>query len=466
MTWATVQCVRAVSSAARSHAWARASGIHGSHGRVLTPTCWCTRRPLTSSAVQPNKSEHARQQFREDGLAEREADSKDVKEAEKRGFDPSNYKSQDGEELNERLTFREEASAERVADAQDVDAAERRGYNPNDYKKPPSEEDVRKDFEQDAAAEREADAKDLAAAKERGYNPADYEKSGESEQDKMRDDFREDALAESEANQENNAAAQRRGFNRYPASFVLPTTVPHIDRLTKSEAHHRQKLLHLLNLMNLPQFLHAFAYGSGVFSQTPTAKRQPNGTPPMIDMVISVQNPVHWHSRNMINNPSHYPWWVRMAPSWVLRRVQNMGAGVWYIPYVKVEDKDLLQWDSLYLSGRMQKPVATLFDSTEGRVPLAEQANLASALRASFLLLPERFNERDLYTKMASLSYMGDFRMRVPGGENKNKIRNIVENQHTWFRFMCADLVTRFRFVTVESNPNMEWLQLKVGSPH
>ena len=339
MTWATVQCVRAVSSAARSHAWARASGIHGSHGRVLTPTCWCTRRPLTSSAVQPNKSEHARQQFREDGLAEREADSKDVKEAEKRGFDPSNYKSQDGEELNERLTFREEASAERVADAQDVDAAERRGYNPDDYKKPPSEEDVRKDFEQDAAAEREADAKDLAAAKERGYNPADYEKSGESEQDKMRDDFREDALAESEANQENNAAAQRRGFNRYPASFVLPTTVPHIDRLTKSEAHHRQKLLHLLNLMNLPQFLHAFAYGSGVFSQTPTAKRQPNGTPPMIDMVISVQNPVHWHSRNMINNPSHYPWWVRMAPSWVLRRVQNMGAGVWYIPYVKVEDK-------------------------------------------------------------------------------------------------------------------------------
>ena len=339
MTWATVQCVRAVSSAARSHAWPRASGIHGSHGRVLAPTCWSTRRPLTSSAVQPNKSEHARQQFREDGLAEREADSKDVKEAEKRGFDPSNYKSQDGEELNERLTFREEASAERAADAQDVDAAERRGYNPDDYKKPPSEEAVRKDFEQDAAAEREADAKDLAAAEERGYNPADYEKSGESEQDKMRDDFREDALAEREANQENNAAARRRGFNRYPASFVLPTTVPHIDRLTKSEAQHRQKLLHLLNLMNLPQFLHAFAYGSGVFSQTPTAKRQPNGTPPMIDMVISVQNPVHWHSRNMINNPSHYPWWVRMAPSWVLRRVQNMGAGVWYIPYVKVEDK-------------------------------------------------------------------------------------------------------------------------------
>ena len=128
--------------------------------------------------------------------------------------------------------------------------------------------------------------------------------------------------------------------------------------------------------------------------------------------------------------------------------------------------KDLLQWDSLYLSGRMQKPVATLFDSTEGRVPLAEQANLASALRVSFLLLPERFSERELYTKMASLSYMGDFRMRVPGGENKNKIRNIVENQHTWFRFMCADLITRFRFVTVESNPDKEWLQFKVRSLH
>ena len=132
---------------------------------------------------------------------------------------------------------------------------------------------------------------------------------------------------------------------------------------------------------------------------------------------------------------------------------------------VSIDDlcQDLLQWDTLYLSGRMQKPIATLFDSTDGRVPIAEQANLSSALRASFLLLEEEFSEEQLYNKMASLSYMGDFRMRVPGGENQNKIQNIVQNQHAWFRFMCADLVTRFSFVTVESRSKDRWVRLKVS---
>ena len=57
---------------------------------------------------------------------------------------------------------------------------------------------------------------------------------------------------------------------------------------------------------------------------------------------------------------------------------------------------DLLRWNNLYVSGRMHKPTATLFDATKGRVPIASQANLASALRVSFLLLPSSFNERDL----------------------------------------------------------------------
>lgn len=124
--------------------------------------------------------------------------------------------------------------------------------------------------------------------------------------------------------------------------------------------------------------------------------------------------------------------------------------------------EDLLQWDTLYVSGRMHKPIATLFDSTDGRVPIAEQANLASALRVSFLLLPERFTEEDLYTTMASLSYMGDFRMKVPGGENQNKVQNIVQNQKAWFRFMCADLVTRFRFVRVEPESGVKWHTMMV----
>lgn len=110
---------------------------------------------------------------------------------------------------------------------------------------------------------------------------------------------------------------------------------------------------------------------------------------------------------------------------------------------------DLLYWNTLYVGGRMHKPIARLFNGAGERVLVAEQANLTSALRASLLMLPEEFTETDLYLKIASLSYIGDFRMSVPGGENRNKVRNIVENQIPWFRIMYADLIARLRFIHV-----------------
>jgi mitochondrial translocator assembly and maintenance protein 41 len=43
----------------------------------------------------------------------------------------------------------------------------------------------------------------------------------------------------------------------------------------------------------------------------------------------------------------------------------------------------------------------------EPRVRLANQVNLFSALRTAMLLLPEEFTEFELYSTIASLSYMG-----------------------------------------------------------
>lgn len=86
---------------------------------------------------------------------------------------------------------------------------------------------------------------------------------------------------------------------------------------------------------------------------------------------------------------------------------------------VEILCADLLDWDTLYVSGRMHKPVAMLI--ADPRVRLAQQVNLSSALRVALLLLPETFTEVELYTRIASLSYTGDFRMSVPGGENANK---------------------------------------------
>lgn len=249
---------------------------------------------------------------------------------------------------------------------------------------------------------------------------------------------------------------------QFPASFVVPTAMPDMSQRTAEEAEHRKNILRILQAMNLPMMQYAFAYGSGVFSQAPLSRRD-GGSPPMIDMVVAVKDPVHWHAANMLRNKSHYPWWTRWFGLWAIRAAQKMGAGLWYIPYVKVhgeivkygvisiEDlcKDLLYWNTLYVGGRMHKPVACLFDATNSRVPNAQQANLTSALRASLLLLPASFSEMDLYRMLASLSYMGDFRMKVPGGENRNKVENIVKHQLPWFRIMYSTLLTRLRFVHV-----------------
>lgn len=144
--------------------------------------------------------------------------------------------------------------------------------------------------------------------------------------------------------------------------------------------------------------------------------------------------------------------------------------------------KDLLDWETLYVSGRMHKPVSVLrlvarssnalcyrcdlclhaqcshcaidclasqrfaltkvaMLQSDARVRLAQQVNLTSALRVALLLLPEHFDEVELYTRIASISYTGDFRMSVPGGENADKVRNIVLGQREEFRRLYAGLM-------------------------
>lgn len=92
---------------------------------------------------------------------------------------------------------------------------------------------------------------------------------------------------------------------------------------------------------------------------------------------------------------------------------------------------DLLMWDSLYLAGRMHKPLRIIKD--DARVRLTQQVNLTSALRFALLTLPSHFSETDLFTRIAGLSYEGDPRMLLPA-ENRAKVANIVSKQAPQFR--------------------------------
>jgi len=99
---------------------------------------------------------------------------------------------------------------------------------------------------------------------------------------------------------------------------------------------------------------------------------------------------------------------------------------------------DLLNWRTLYLAGRMHKPLRIIKD--DARVRLTQQVNLTSAVRAALLTLPEEFSETQLFERIAGISYSGDPRMMLPA-EDRGKVGNIVRKQSPQFKELYHRLV-------------------------
>ncbi|KAI2624409.1 mitochondrial matrix Mmp37 [Hypoxylon sp. NC1633] len=223
---------------------------------------------------------------------------------------------------------------------------------------------------------------------------------------------------------------------------------------------------------------YAFAYGSGVFPQSkgdpateaeikavhpkaPVAvQKAQDGSPKMIDFIFGVSYTQHWHSLNLMQHRDHYSMLGSFGSAAVSHVQDKWGAGVYFNPYVTVDGimikygvvnidtlcKDLSEWDTLYLAGRLHKPVKILRD--DPRVRLANQINLLSALRTALLLLPPTFTEHELYSMIAGISYLGDPRMAFPT-ENPKKVSNIVNHNMLNFRRLYAPLI--------ESLPNVDF---------
>lgn len=115
--------------------------------------------------------------------------------------------------------------------------------------------------------------------------------------------------------------------------------------------------------------------------------------------------------------------------------------------------RDLSDWNSLYIAGRMHKPVKIL--RNDPRVLLSNHVNLLSAVRVALLLLPETFSEHQLYTTIAGLSYMGDPRMSLPA-ENPHKVANIVNSQLANFRRLYLPLIQQLPNVHFVKE-NLSW---------
>ncbi|KAA0201719.1 hypothetical protein HAZT_HAZT008876 [Hyalella azteca] len=174
----------------------------------------------------------------------------------------------------------------------------------------------------------------------------------------------------------------------------------------------------------------------------------------MIDFIFVVEDPLVWHRENMHLNPRHYSSLRLLGPATIETVQCNWGAKIYYntlvptheglIKYGVISERDLicdlLDWETLYVAGRLHKPVNILHkDSKDPELERALQLNLSYAVRTALLLLPDTFSEEELYHTIAHLSYSGDFRMHV--GEDKHKVRNIVEAQLLEFRKLYAPVL-------------------------
>ncbi|GAA5794996.1 hypothetical protein HPULCUR_000346 [Helicostylum pulchrum] len=236
----------------------------------------------------------------------------------------------------------------------------------------------------------------------------------------------------------------------------------------------KQQLKDVVSQFNAP-VRYAVAYGSGVFQQAGYDEKKK----PMVDFIFGVSHPGHWHALNMQQNPHHYSS-IRLLGSGAVTLLQEkIGAGVYFNPYVQINGmnikygvvsidklcKDLIDWETLYLAGRMHKPVKILRD--DSRVRLANQVNLTEAVRVALLTLPENFTEQELFDRIAGISYKGDFRMIV--GENPNKVQNIVSSQMENFHRLYYGLLDDLPNVTTlndgklqqSDNPRFRGLMVK-----
>lgn len=103
--------------------------------------------------------------------------------------------------------------------------------------------------------------------------------------------------------------------------------------------------------------------------------------------------------------------------------------------------EDLLNWNNLYIAGRLQKPVKIVSMNENIVLRAALDKNLKSAVTTACLMLPESFSEEDLFIEIAGLSYSGDFRMVI--GEEKAKVLNIVKPNVVHFRELYESILQK-----------------------
>ena len=125
------------------------------------------------------------------------------------------------------------------------------------------------------------------------------------------------------------------------------------------------------------------------------------------------------------------PWYVHVYVLLYLNDTKQTHCVSQIIKYGVVDKetlkKDLLDWNALYLAGRLHKPVKYLASCDD--ILDAQKKNIQSAMKAAMLLCPQTFNISELLSIICSLSYIGDIRLGF--AEDSKKVQRIVKGSHT-----------------------------------
>lgn len=258
------------------------------------------------------------------------------------------------------------------------------------------------------------------------------------------------------------------------------------------------RLLRLPLIGTFPPIIDAFAYGSAVFSQQSGAEfaagqGRSDDASKMVDLIFVVDDAVAWHDENVRRRPHDYSSFGRWlfgggggssgcastaSPRPSQKRtlaaaIQRAGGGLWYNAAVQLPSpppncaksgaflrakygvvemtdavRDLTAWTSLYVAGRLQKPVLPLapqnqspkINAMRALLHAAFDANRRSAMQTAMLLVlldgafslnkaaaAFGFSMRHLLREIVALSFLGDLRMRI--GEHPQKRENILAGQ-------------------------------------
>ena len=200
------------------------------------------------------------------------------------------------------------------------------------------------------------------------------------------------------------------------------------------------------------------AYGSAVFRQQ--GRRAQDR--PVVDFIFGVTHSQHWHSLNLRQHADHYSFMKYFGSKSIQLLQENFGTRLYYNTNCKIHGQtvkygvvsmehlldDLADWQTMFCAGRLHKPVRIV--NSDPRVTMAQQNNLKAALSAALLMLPQEFDDESLFRAVCSLSYTGDFRMKV-FGEDPHKIFNIVHSQ--------MDEFTRLYSPVIDTVPHVDFVR-------